>query len=115
MIISTKDAWYLDHGFWGSTTYHNWQVVYNNRLLQHKNVLGGEVCMWGELVDGSSVDAKVWPRTAAAAERLWSNPNTDSLQATKRFLRHRERLVSRGINADAVVPRWCYQNEGECY
>lgn len=43
LIISTKDAWYLDHGFWGTTTYHNWQVAYNNRLLQHPNVIGGEV------------------------------------------------------------------------
>lgn len=71
--------------------------------------------MWAELVDGTSIDPKLWPRAAAAAERLWSNPAKDSLQATKRMLRHRERLVIRGIKADALVPKWCYQNEGECY
>lgn len=32
LIISTKDAWYLDHGFWGRTKYHTWRDVYNNRI-----------------------------------------------------------------------------------
>lgn len=71
--------------------------------------------MWGELVDETGIDPKIWPRAAAAAERLWSNPNTESIYATKRFYRHRERLVRRGIGADALGPRWCYQNEGGCF
>lgn len=70
--------------------------------------------MWGELVDGNSLDDRVWPRTAAAAERLWSDPATSTAEAEYRFYRHRERLVSRGIRADSVSPRWCLQNEGEC-
>ena len=70
--------------------------------------------MWAELVDDSSVESRVWPRAAAAAERLWSNLKTNADQAERRFYRHRERLVSRGINAEALTPRWCYQNEGEC-
>lgn len=114
IIISTKDAWYLDHGFWGSTKYHNWQTIYENKIQRHKNVLGGEVCMWGEYVEDYSVDAKIWPRTAALAERLWSDPKSSYKDATTRFLRHRERLISRNLLADAEVPRWCYQNEGEC-
>lgn len=114
LIISTKDAWYLDHGFWGNTQYHTWRTAYQNMLPKHPNVLGGEVCMWGELVDKHSVDSKVWPRAAAVAERLWSNPPPDTASAESRFYRHRERLISRGIYADAVAPRWCYQNEGEC-
>ncbi|KAJ3661457.1 hypothetical protein Zmor_005852 [Zophobas morio] len=114
IIASTKDTWYLDHGFWGNTVYHNWRVVYNNKIPTASGTLGGEVCMWGELVDDSSVESRVWPRAAAAAERLWSNPKTNADQAERRFYRHRERLVSRGINAEALTPRWCYQNEGEC-
>uniref|UniRef100_A0A182QJ60 beta-N-acetylhexosaminidase n=1 Tax=Anopheles farauti TaxID=69004 RepID=A0A182QJ60_9DIPT len=42
IIVSTKDAWYLDHGFWGVTKYYNWQTVYNNRLPTGNGVLGGE-------------------------------------------------------------------------
>uniref|UniRef100_A0A182NN29 beta-N-acetylhexosaminidase n=1 Tax=Anopheles dirus TaxID=7168 RepID=A0A182NN29_9DIPT len=42
LIVSTKDAWYLDHGFWGVTKYYNWKTVYNNRLPIGKGILGGE-------------------------------------------------------------------------
>lgn len=114
LIISTKNAWYLDHGFWGTTPYYNWRTVYQNTLPDHPNVLGGEACMWGEYVDGNSLDFKVWPRTAAVGERLWSNPSRDTASAEPRFNAHRERLVARGLKPDAVTPRWCYQNEGEC-
>lgn len=43
MIMATKDAWYLDHGFWGRTSYYNWRRVYDNRLPRSPGVLGGEV------------------------------------------------------------------------
>lgn len=70
--------------------------------------------MWGELVDDSSIDNRIWPRAAAAAERLWSDPDTGTAIAESRFYRHRERLISRGVQAETLSPRWCYQNEGEC-
>ena len=39
---------------------------------QQKLILGGEVCMWGELISPQTIDARMWPRTAAIAERFWS-------------------------------------------
>lgn len=114
MIISTKNAWYLDHGFWGVTEYYNWKKVYDNKISDDSRVLGGEACMWSEYVDENSIDFKIWPRTAAVGERLWSNPKTGSLIAESRFIRHRERLLKRNMKADAVLPEFCQLNEGQC-
>ncbi|XP_077285128.1 beta-hexosaminidase 2 isoform X2 [Arctopsyche grandis] len=114
IIFSTKDAWYLDHGFWGSTQYHSWRVAYDNILPRFKSVLGGEVCMWTEYVDENNMDSRIWPRAAAVAERLWSDPSSSSKFAQARLARHRERLLRRGVNPEELQPFWCYQNEGEC-
>ena len=43
---------------------------------QQKLILGGEVCMWAEQLNARSIDSRIWPRTAAIAERFWSPQST---------------------------------------
>lgn len=51
-----------------------------------KHVLGGEATMWGEWVSPETIDSRIWPRTAAIAERLWSPRNVTDIDDMYRRL-----------------------------
>ena len=53
---------------------------------QAKLILGGEAAMWEELASPENLDAKLWPRLAAIAERLWSPESTTDTQSMYRRL-----------------------------
>ncbi len=60
---------------------------------EQARVLGGEAAQWEELVTAETLDAKLWPRLAAIAERFWSPQNTTDvasmyarLDSTNRWL-----------------------------
>jgi len=44
-------------------------------------IIGGEVAMWGEFISAENVDSRIWPRTAAIAERLWSSEEVNDVPA----------------------------------
>ncbi|HEX4750608.1 MAG TPA: beta-N-acetylhexosaminidase [Bryobacteraceae bacterium] len=48
---------------------------------QAKNILGGEAAMWEEIADAENLDAKLWPRLAAIAERFWSPQSATDVQS----------------------------------
>ncbi|KAK5648924.1 hypothetical protein RI129_003816 [Pyrocoelia pectoralis] len=125
LILSNYDALYLDCGYasWVGegtnwcTPYKGWQSIYNNSPYIYNNAnqfLGAEAALWTEQVDDTAVDNRIWPRAAALGERLWAEPAHTWREAENRMLVHRQRLVNRGIAADALEPRWCLQNENNC-
>jgi len=133
MIFSNYDATYLDCGFGGwvnsgnnwCSPYKEWQLQHQNdpvRILEQRdlasavsNVVGGEVALWTEQADGHNMMQRIEPRAAAYGERLWRGPQTGGWQeAERRLVRHRERLVRRGVSAETLTHGWCRQNEGKC-
>ncbi len=67
-------GYYLDHMDPASAHYRVDPLPANSDLTpqQAARILGGEACMWSEYVGPRTIDSRIWPRTAAIAERLWS-------------------------------------------
>ncbi|GAB2277138.1 Beta-hexosaminidase 3 [Dionaea muscipula] len=120
-IVSNQDKWYLDH------LDATWDGFYMNEPLagikdprQQALILGGEVCMWGEHIDGSDIQQTIWPRAAAAAERLWtpySKLAKNPREVTNRLAHFRCLLNQRGIAAAplAGLGRATPDDPGSCY
>ncbi len=53
---------------------------------QGKMILGGEATMWTEYVSHETIDSRIWPRTAAIAERFWSPKDVRNVEDMYRRL-----------------------------
>jgi hexosaminidase len=61
---------------------------------QAARVLGGEACMWSEFVTPENIDTRIWPSTAAIAERFWSPEDVKDVESMYRRLE----IVSRELD-----------------
>ncbi|KAI9218656.1 glycoside hydrolase superfamily [Blastocladiella britannica] len=130
----------------GWCTFSSWQNMYYNTVfpadsgtpesasgeqvaqltIANDAVLGAEVSLWSELIDGANLFTTSFPRTLGFAERVWSNTNVttggdpgtsgDTLdEVYDRIDYARTRLLTmRGINSQALQPTWCRGRTGEC-
>jgi hexosaminidase len=69
-----SNGYYIDLIFPASQHYLNDPLPAGSTLTPEEaaRVLGGEATMWSEWVTPETIDSRIWPRTAAIAERLWS-------------------------------------------
>merc|ERR1711920_662387 len=131
VVLSHQDYAYLDcggsgweqpGGYWCQPT-HEWYRMYDyfpdalsiwNIEAGSKEadmIEGGEAILWGERTAKENLEKQIWPRAAALAERLWSNPPGNWYDADPRMQLMRERLVQRNISAEALQPQWCLRQE----
>lgn len=69
-----SNGYYIDLIEPAAMHYRNDPLPANTSLSaeQQQRILGGEATMWSEWVTPENIDSRIWPRTAAIAERLWS-------------------------------------------
>jgi hexosaminidase len=70
----------LSNGYYIDLIQPGWQHYLNDPIPantslgaeEQRLILGGEATMWSEWVSPETIDTRIWPRTAAIAERFWS-------------------------------------------
>ena len=82
--------------------------------VQTASILGGEATMWSEYVNGEIIDSRVWPRTAAIAERFWSPASVRDVDSMyMRMAVVGQKLKSYGIDPRATSERMLEEMSGE--
>jgi hexosaminidase len=81
---------------------------------QTASILGGEATMWSEHVSWETVDSRIWPRTAAIAERFWSPANVKDVEwMYARLPWVLDKLVAYGVDPRATSEKMLVRMSGD--
>ena len=98
-----------------------WQTVYNAQIMPdglspsaEKNVLGAEICMWGEELGGGNLGMRAFQIGAGAAESFWRSHDPSAgpssaagLATSDRYNRFLCFLQRYGVEATPIMPSHC--------
>jgi hexosaminidase len=117
VIAAPQNYWYLDHCDNTWQKMYSYDPTYNLTSSQADLIIGGEASMWGEKVDQTNIQTKIWPTAAAVGEKLWSSFKDTQIPAedanlslpdqTLRLHAFRCRMVARGFFAGPINPGYC--------
>ena len=84
-----SNGYYIDLSYPASQHYAADPLPADNGLNEAEaaHILGGEATMWSEWVSPETIDSRIWPRTAAIAERLWSPRTVNDVEDMYRRLK----------------------------
>eukprot|EP00753_Platysulcus_tardus_P019726 PLAT7474.1.p1 GENE.PLAT7474.1~~PLAT7474.1.p1 ORF type:complete len:535 (+),score=242.67 PLAT7474.1:73-1605(+) len=105
-------CWYLDMESWTWETFYNCEPTSlpsgNYTPAQLANLKGGEIAAWAEHLNAINIFQQMFPRTSAAAERLWSPKHvTSTTDALPRLVELQCRMVRRGVAFPPLQPSVC--------
>jgi len=76
--------------------------------------MGGEAAMWSEFTSSEIIDSRIWPRTAAIAERLWSPQDLRDVESMyTRMYEVSDKLEAYGLEHQSFTPRMLRRMSGE--
>jgi hexosaminidase len=130
-VMAPVDYYYLDCSFgnkyggesWCDPMKTFWRIYsfdpadYMENQFDHR-MLGAEVPVWSEIMSAESFEAKVWPRAAGMADRLWGDRNTtkiDLIAMVQRQTSLAEYLTARGTPVGHNTGRFCEINIPRCF
>ncbi|MCZ6618019.1 MAG: family 20 glycosylhydrolase [Gammaproteobacteria bacterium] len=101
-LIELEDALTVDPRFEhvgaGMRWTDHWRQKGSSGGSSRGSVIGGEACLWSELVDESVLDARLWSRLPVVAERFWSPAaQRDIEDLYRRFTASLESLRASGL------------------